>query len=234
MKGTSSSHTRAMTFSPPMTTTPVISAWTMPVTWTLTPNCDAASVEIELACTMLPMPNEANTVKSANSTASHFMPRPRSSAYIGPPSIVPSAVLTRYFTASSASLYFVAMPRTPVSHIHSTAPGPPRLTAVATPTMLPVPIVAASAVVRAANGLTSPSAPFSAVTDRRMAVSRCRCMNAVRMVRKMWVPKSRMRSGGPQTNASAALIQPCRVSIMLRENAPSAPKREAPGEPAAG
>src|SRR6187401_1633299 len=79
---------------------------------------------------MLPMPNDAKTVKSEKSTASHFMPRPCSSAYIGPPSIVPSAVLTRYFTASSASLYLVAMPSTPVSHIQRTAPGPPRLTAV--------------------------------------------------------------------------------------------------------
>ena len=172
MNGTSSSQTRAMTFRPPSTTAAVMAAWMTPVRWTLIPNWEAASVEIELACTMLPMPNEANTVNSANSTPSHFMPRPRSRAYIGPPSMVPSSVLTRYFTASSASLYFVAMPRTPVSHIHSTAPGPPRLTAVATPTMLPVPMVAASAVVSAANGLTSPAAPFSAVTDRRMAVSR--------------------------------------------------------------
>ena len=62
------------------------------------------------------------------------------------------------------------------------------------------------------------AAPFSAVTDSRIAVSRCRCMNAVRMVRKMWVPKSRMRRGGPQTKASAALIQPCRVSIMPAED----------------
>ena len=47
------------------------------------------------------------------------------------------------------SEYFVEMPNTPVSHIHSTAPGPPEATAVATPTMLPVPIVAAKAVVNA-------------------------------------------------------------------------------------
>jgi hypothetical protein len=121
---------------------------------------------------MLPIPNEAMTVKSAKTTPSHFRPSPFSSAYIGPPSMVPSSVLTRYFTASSASLYFVAMPRTPVSHIQSTAPGPPRLTAVATPTMLPVPMVAASAVVSAANGLTSPAAPGSLVTDSLIAVIR--------------------------------------------------------------
>jgi hypothetical protein len=43
----------------------------------------------------------------------------------------------------------VAIPKMPVSHIQRTAPGPPAATAVATPTMLPVPIVAASAVVSA-------------------------------------------------------------------------------------
>src|SRR5438477_11820658 len=51
---------------------------------------------------------------------------------------------------------FVAIPKTPVSHIQSTAPGPPAAMAVATPTMFPVPIVAANAVVNAPNWLTSP------------------------------------------------------------------------------
>ncbi len=128
--------------------------------------------------------------------------------YIGPPSIVPSAVRTRYRTASSASLYLVAVPSTPVSHIQKTAPGPPRLTAVATPTMLPVPMVAANAVVSAAKGLTSPSAPFSFVTDSLSAVHRCRCMKPVRTVRKMWVPNRRNRSGGPHRKPSMVVIQP--------------------------
>src|SRR5688500_16899395 len=57
-------------------------------------------------------------------------------------------------------------------------------------------------------------------------------MNAVRMVRKMWVPKRRMRSGGPQTKVSAALIQPWRVSIMLREDAPEGWEKESAGCPA--
>ena len=160
MNGTSHSHTLAIDFKPPITTMAVKTASTTPVTCTFTPKVLAARVEIEFACTMFPIPNDATTVSSAKSIPSHFKPRPFSSAYIGPPSIVPSAVLTRYFTARSASLYFVAIPSTPVSHIQSTAPGPPRLTAVATPTMLPVPIVAASAVVNAANGLTSPAPPL--------------------------------------------------------------------------
>ena len=47
------------------------------------------------------------------------------------------------------SAYLVAMPNTPVSQHHSTAPGPPMNTAVPTPMMLPVPMVDASAVVSA-------------------------------------------------------------------------------------
>ena len=48
-----------------------------------------------------------------------------------------------------------------ISHIHRTAPGPPAETAVATPTMLPVPMVAASAVVSASrsNDTVAPARP---------------------------------------------------------------------------
>ena len=76
-------------------TAAVITIRTTPVSCVLTPKLLAAIVAIELACTMLPMPNEAMTVNRANSMPSHFMLRPFSSAYIGPPSIVPSAVRTR-------------------------------------------------------------------------------------------------------------------------------------------
>ncbi len=100
---------------------------------------------------MFPIPKAATAVNTANNTAAHFIFNPRSRAYIGPPNIVPSDVRTLYFTPSRASEYFVAMPNTPVNQVHSTAPGPPSATAVATPTMLPVPIVAAKAVVRAPN-----------------------------------------------------------------------------------
>ena len=82
--------------------------------------------------------------------------------------MVPSFVLTLYFTESRDSAYFVAMPKTPVSQHQRTAPGPPRPTAVATPTMFPVPMVAASAVARAPNWLTSPLPYSSFWTDKRM------------------------------------------------------------------
>ena len=42
------------------------------------------------------------------------------------------------------------MPTRAISHIHTSAPGPPEWIAVATPTMLPVPMVADSEVASAA------------------------------------------------------------------------------------
>ena len=48
------------------------------------------------------------------------------------------------------------MPNAAEISIQTNAPGPPIASAVATPTMLPVPMVAASAVISAENGETSP------------------------------------------------------------------------------
>ncbi len=93
---------------------------------------------------------------------------------MGPPAICPLAHVTRYLTASKASLYLVAMPKTPVSHIQNTAPGPPAAMAVATPTMFPVPIVAASAVVSAPKWLMSPSPSEVRIRERRIAWGRYR------------------------------------------------------------
>ena len=76
------------------------------------------------------------------------------------------------------------MPKIPVIHIQKMAPGPPERRPVATPTMLPVPIVAASAVVKAPNWLMSPSALLgsSLLTDNLMAVPILRWMKRVRTV----------------------------------------------------
>ncbi len=63
--------------------------------------------------------------------------------------MVPSLSRTRKRTASTASAYLVAIPKRPVTHIQNIAPGPPAAMAVATPAILPVPTVAASAVIRA-------------------------------------------------------------------------------------
>ena len=121
---------------------------------------------------MHPIPKAATAVSTANTTPSQRIPSPRSSTYMGPPPMSPLGVLIRNFTASTASAYLVAMPKTPVSHIQSTAPGPPAATAVDTPTMLPVPMVAASAVISAPNWLMSPSPSGSRRNEMRIAVSR--------------------------------------------------------------
>ncbi len=90
-------------------------------------------------------------VKTLNKTANHFIFSPLSNAYIGPPIIVPSSVFTLYLIASKPSEYLVAIPKTPVIQHQRTAPGPPSATAVATPIILPVPIVAAKDVAKAPN-----------------------------------------------------------------------------------
>ena len=58
--------------------------------------------------------------------------------------------------ASIHSLNLEVKPNAAEIHIHTNAPGPPLTIAVATPTILPVPIVAASAVASDAKGETSP------------------------------------------------------------------------------
>ena len=141
---------------------------------------------------------------AANTTPSHFICRPRSSAYMAPPCIRPSFVCTRYLTAIRLSAYLVAMPNTPVSQHHSTAPGPPRNTAVPTPTILPVPMVEASAVVSAWNWLTSPGESGSFVSDRRMPVNVLRWIKPVRTVMNRCVPSSRTIMGSPQIQLSTA------------------------------
>jgi hypothetical protein len=91
------------------------------------------------------------------------------------------------------------MPNTPVSHIHSKAPGPPNAMAVPTPTMFPVPIVEANAVVKAPNWETSPTLFLSRVTESFIPSPSLRWINPVLKVKKMWVPTSKTNSHGPQT-----------------------------------
>jgi len=98
------------------------------------------------------------------------------------------------------------MPNTPVSHIHSTAPGPPAMIAVATPMMLPVPMVAASAVASAPNCEISPCAPSSDWVDNLTARNVCRWMNLRRNVKNRCVPKSSTIIGTPQMKSRSQEI----------------------------
>src|SRR5699024_10480358 len=168
MNGTSFSHTLAMDLMPPKITNAVSTATTTPMIHGSIPRFVLHTSAMALTCVAQPMPKEANPANTAKMMPSHFMWSPRSSAYMAPPCIRPSAVFTRYLTAIRDSEYFVAMPNTPVSQHQSTAPGPPSAMAVPTPMIFPVPMVDASAVARAPNWLTSPSASSSLATDSGM------------------------------------------------------------------
>ncbi|MPM99953.1 hypothetical protein SDC9_147148 [bioreactor metagenome] len=151
----------------------------------------------------MPIPKHATPANSANNTPNHFCPRPLSKAYIGPPIIEPVLSFTLYLIANKASPYFVAIPKRPVNQHQKIAPGPPKATAVATPTILPVPTVAASAVQRSPKLFTSPLPSFLAVKISFNASGRritCNICNLI--VRKIPVPTSSMRSGGPHTKLS--------------------------------
>ena len=94
--------------------------------------------------------------------------------------------------------------------------------AVATPTMLPVPMVADSAVVSAPNWLMSPGASGSFVTDSLMAVGSLRWMNLVRNVRYRCEPSKSTIIGGPHTNASMSpinwMMSTPRPSLLVMPN----------------
>ena len=161
MNGTSFSATLEMDFTPPKITSATAMAITSAIAQSGTPGkLDSMMPVIAADCTAEPVPMVAITAKAANATApilAHQGTLPserlnaRSHAYIAPPSISPLWSFTRYLTDANTSQYLVAMPNTPVSHIQKTAPGPPAIMAVATPTMDPVPMVPARAVTSAPN-----------------------------------------------------------------------------------
>ena len=97
------------------------------------------------------------------------------------------------------------MPKNAAIHIQKIAPGPPTLTAVATPTMLPVPIVAASATQSALKLEMSPAPLFFARRISPSARGSCTtCSSESRIVSRMPVPTSSVMSGMPQRNESIA------------------------------
>ena len=121
--------------------------------------------------------------------------------------ICPSSATTRYLTASRHSAYLVAVPSRAASHIQNRAPGPPATSAVATPTMFPVPMVAESAVQRAPKLDTSPCSPlFSFAIMCLIAIgSLVICSPFKRTVRNMPTARIRTISGIPQTKSSIAV-----------------------------
>ena len=114
--------------------------------------------------------------------------------------MLPFLSTSRYFTANIHSAYLVAIPKKAASHIQKSAPGPPALRAVATPTMLPVPTVAARAVHKALKLLTSPSPSLSAVKISFNAIGNF--MTWIKpnlMVSRIPVPRTKPIRGKPHT-----------------------------------
>ena len=133
---------------------------TIPTTFTEAPKVSFNDSAIEFAWVILPIPKDAITANKAKSqprTAPTFLClKPFFMVYIGPPDISPFSFTSLYLMASIHSENFDVSPNNAEIHIHTRAPGPPDTMAVATPTILPVPIVAANAVVSAENGDISP------------------------------------------------------------------------------
>ena len=108
MKGTSFSHTRLMTFTPPKMTMLTKMTMARPIAQVGMPGKFEVTMPVmELDCTAEPMPKLATAANSAKSTAPIFAHtgvepsaflKARSQAYIAPPSILPSWSFTRYLT----------------------------------------------------------------------------------------------------------------------------------------
>ena len=112
---------------------------------------------MELDWVTSPMPKEASTANRAKELP-RARPRalgrmPRAMTNMGPPAVSPGR---RNLTARAHSANLAARPNRAAISIHTRAPGPPAVMAVATPTILPVPMVAARAVMRVERGETRP------------------------------------------------------------------------------
>jgi hypothetical protein len=166
---------------------------------------------MEFPCVIFPIPKEAITANRANSqpsTAPSFLFfSPFFIVYIGPPDISPFSLTSLYLIANIHSENLEERPKQADIHIHTNAPAPPETIAVATPTILPVPIVAARAVVSAENGETSP-VPRLFVRASLLRVffnAHGRFLHVrklQRTVKSTPVPTKRTNMTGPQTNAS--------------------------------
>ncbi len=108
----------------------------------------------------------------------------------------------------------MAMPKSAVNHIQNNAPGPPSVIAVATPAILPVPMVALSEVINARNGGISPSpCPLNPPSSKRNAnASRFQVRKPKPMVRKTPVPNNSTCMGTPHAQAL--------ISVMIASMSP--------------
>ena len=110
------------------------------------------------------------------------------------------------------------MPTVAVTHIQATAPGPPISIAVATPPMLPLPTVEASAVESAWNGVMVPS-PCSvrlpnapAMTKRTASGNRRTCTSPVASVTR---PPTRTSTSGIANGCQTKPSTVCMPSVSV-------------------
>ena len=155
MNGTKRAATLPMRLMPPRITAPTQSAiaapnspWPSAVTFLSAPTNHSfgfKNISTTNAVSWLDENNgrQPNTPKKQNAIASgfHFAPSPSTMKYIGPPCTWPWASRPRYITARLHVKNLVAMPTSAQTHIQNSAPGPPVVTATATPPILPMPTV---------------------------------------------------------------------------------------------
>ena len=101
-----------------------------------------------LACIKQSVPTIPKMV-NAIASGRHCLPKPSVIIYIVPPCTSPAVSFPRYIMASDPSKNLVVIPTMALTHIQNTTPGPPIATAIATPAMLPIPTVAAMALISA-------------------------------------------------------------------------------------
>ena len=154
----------------------------------------------------------ATPAMSAYVEASHGSFRPSRNAYIGPDLMV-APLASRHVTPSTASVNLIVVATKPYAQIQNSAPGPPETMAVATPAILPVPMVPESAVMNAWNGDKAPVVPLSALESIAPNASRNRrtCTTRYRIVRNNPVPNNSTSSQGTNSASAARWTRSARV-----------------------
>ena len=142
----------AIRFTPPKIIIPVIAASPIPTASGATFSSVHSAEAIALDCVILPIPSDAAMQNTEKMQAGLRLENAFSMYVIEPPSHSFCSFFTLYSMPSIFSAQQVISPSIADIIIQNTAPGPPALSAAATPIMLPVPIQAASDDDNAASG----------------------------------------------------------------------------------
>ena len=159
-----------------------------------------------LACSTGRVPMRPNPANMYASQCQRFG-KPSRITYMGPPRSVPALSRPRYITASVQVKNLVAMPTMAVIHIQKMAPGPPMTMASATPAMLPIPMVPASADDSAWKWVISPGSSGESYLPRSSAMACGMWRNGAKRVytrKKKPPPNSSTSNHGPHAYAANA------------------------------